>query len=513
MRLIKRGAVLAAVLAVGATGLAPAATKETPAKAVVVAQATIGAKDPQPKAFHVNGFVRAYDFTRQNASAGVGAANQASFNLGVSLHGQYDFLATPWSLGATYLYANPLNNCTTAASHLSPPCGRNAPPALNPDDTLPGFEMSTLYEAYLQYKSGSLFGRIGNQVINTPWANPSDSRIKPVAFQGADLSYKLSPRWTIEAMDMVRFEGRTGSSFDKSTLLTSYPAGNPGFPPNIYNPGGQTITTNGFALGRLGYTSPNGFSAELDDYAFANIANFVWATGTYTWQHSHAKPFLAVQLGSEKNAGSAVLGTISSSVYGALAGLSLTPNVTLSLGVDSIPVKSATIALPAGVTCTTKNTIAVAPGASLPYFLPTGGTANCVAGAPGTATIYYGGIASPYTDAYATDPLFTTSITQGMADRHSPGSSYKLTLSFVSDDKRFHAILSHAGYNYGNAAGASSTTENNVDLFYYLGNVGPGPYHGLVIRNRYAERTQTYTSSYGGLPLFKYNRVQLEYDF
>ena len=57
-----------------------------------------------------------------------------------------------------------------------------------------------------------------------------------------------------------------------------------------------------------------------------------------------------------------------------------------------------------------------------------------------------------------------------------------------------------------------------------------GPYHGLSLRYRYIVRTLSNTfcgaaatdcpsgstigaSEFGGLPLFKYNRAQLEYDF
>jgi hypothetical protein len=34
-----------------------------------------------------------------------------------------------------------------------------------------------------------------------------------------------------------------------------------------------------------------------------------------------------------------------------------------------------------------------------------------------------------------------------------------------------------------------------------------------LVRYRYGERTYTNVPLYGGVPLFKYNRAQLEYDF
>ena len=65
---------------------------------------------------------------------------------------------------------------------------------------------------------------------------------------------------------------------------------------------------------------------------------------------------------------------------------------------------------------------------------------------------------------------------------------------------------------------------------YHFSAVKPGTYHGLLLRYRYMDRTLSNTfcgtaattcpagasigSTYlGGLPLFKYNRAQLEYDF
>ncbi|HEY1867268.1 MAG TPA: hypothetical protein VGG70_03170, partial [Candidatus Cybelea sp.] len=65
---------------------------------------------------------------------------------------------------------------------------------------------------------------------------------------------------------------------------------------------------------------------------------------------------------------------------------------------------------------------------------------------------------------------------------------------------------------------------------YRFSHVGKGPYHGLMLRYRYGERYQSNTycgaaatncvpgssigSTYlGGLPMFKYNRAMLEYDF
>ncbi len=488
-----------AVLILAGTGFALADTEATPA----------------PKAtsspLQFNGYLRSYFFTRQNASNGFKSANQASFNSAVRLHLDYGMNNNLFNVGASYLYANPLGACNNALQQFGPPCTGLAPPSINPDNTLPGYVMNTLYELYAQYKDDSTALRVGDQIINSAWAPSSDSRLKADAFRGLDFVQKLNPEWQFQATDMIAFENRVESNFDRATLLTSYPIDAPGIPGNTQkksiNP--NNFNTNGFVMGRLGYAGKgNGISANVSYYAFNNLANMTWVDGKYQW-NSKLKPFIAVQGGTETNSGSGFLGIISSSVYGVQGGVSLTKNVGLTLGYDTIPDKSVNVTLPAGVSCNATSQIS---GVYQTYFLPSGGTPVCQTNA-GVTTIHYGGIASPYSDSYATDSLFTTSISQGMVDRRSPGSSWKLAAKFTSNDNRVVFIASRAMYNYGNAIGSANTYETNLDAQYFLNHVGKGVFKGWSIRERYAERTIQNTALFGGTPLFKYNRTQLEYDF
>ena len=474
---------------------------------------------PKPPPLTLGGFIRSYDFTRQNASGfsqTFKAMNQGSVNTAVSLRANYRFHDSPFSVGATYLYANP-GACITPTSHLSTPCGKHAFVAqgsepVNPDDTLPGFVMSTLYEAYLQYKDPRATIRLGNQVISTPWANPSDSRLKPVAFQGLYVAYKFNARWSAEAAVMPRFEGRVNSDFDNATLLTSHPADAPGAAANIFTPNGTSITTPGFGYAHLGFAAGN-LSANLHYYGFVDIANALWLDAKYAWSNPR-KPFVAIQVGSQSDSGRAVIGKIRSQVLGLQAGFTPLRNVDVTVSYDVAPQRSDTLTLPAGVTCGSNKQIKTGAGITFPYFLPAGGTTNCVANAGGTTTVYYGGWASPYTDSYATDPLFTTSISQGMADRRSAGESLKFSATFQTGDKRLRLIASRAYYEYGAAiAGFSPTQETDLDGTWFFRRPGIGPYRGFSLRHRYAERSQANTQLYGGAPLFKYNRTQLEYDF
>ena len=57
-------------------------------------------------------------------------------------------------------------------------CVSQIPPNTNPDDTLPGFTLSTFYQAYAGYKANGFDGQGGNVLFNTPWAGPADTRLE-----------------------------------------------------------------------------------------------------------------------------------------------------------------------------------------------------------------------------------------------------------------------------------------------------------------------------------------------
>ncbi len=502
-----RASLLAAALVMFGGAVATAQPTPAPSPKALATKSV-----PSPLTY--GAYFRGFYFTRLNNSqlTKKNPLNQATFSGGVSFHGAYD-LGSGFSVAGTYLYADPFTgNCDTAASHAAgAPCVRpntgSANDTTNPDDTLPGFRMSTLYEAYLQYKNPLLFARLGNQVINTPWANASDSRLKPVAFRGGDVSYKFDKNLIGEAMYMDRFESRVDSDFLNSTLLTATKiADTPGAGSNLHIAPFSSIGTSGFGYGRLGYVN-SGLTANLYYYAFSDIANAFWLDSKYGFA-GPLKPFLALQAGAEQNAGSSVIGKINSEAFGVQAGVSPWRNVDLTLAYNYVPEKSNTIDLPAGVTCANET---IGGSAVFPYFLPSGGTPQCKNNPGGTTTVYYGGWASPYTDGYATDPFFTTSITQGLADRRSPGQGVKLAATVYMFERRIRFITSKAWYLYGNEnAGLANTQEFDLDGTFFFNPLGKGPYRGFSLRHRYAERTQQmFTTN----PDFKYNRTQLEYDF
>jgi hypothetical protein len=312
---------------------------------------------------------------------------------------------------------------------------------------------------------------------------------------------------------MLTFENRTSSDFSQQTLLTSYPAGGRGLPDNINIPGGQGVRTNGFAYAEAEYSNkPLGLSIGGVFYGISDLVNIAWFDGRYALNKSRWAPFIALQGGFENNAGLSYLGKIASQDVGAQLGAKLGENLLLTAAFESIPWRTDTIFLPKNVTCGNSTYQITAKGATLAYFLPLN-AAQCFDNPNGTTQIYYGGWASPYTDSYSTDPLFTTSVTQGMADRRAPGTSWKVALTFTSTDKRFVFLATDAWYDYGNALAPQNTRIWTLDGRYYLSPVEKGRYRGFFLRYRYAERTQSNTATLGGSPLFKYNRAQLEYDF
>jgi hypothetical protein len=501
---------------------------------------------PAPNPLTLGGYFRSYYFTRQNASNNPGTqfnyspgakyvsngVNQASWGNALALHADYNFPDSGWIVGGTYLYANsPSGQCVVPANNLKgAPCQSQTPPNTNQDETLPPFALATFDEAYLKYKKYGWDGTLGNQLFNSPWANPSDSRLKPASFEGGDLGYTTPGGFTIEGADMLAYENRTSSTFSRNTLLTSFPSGNNGMPSNIIVPGGNGITTDGFTYGKLGYNpGPVGFSADANFYNVSDLVNMWWFDGKYAFSNSGWAPYLALQGGTEQNSGQSYLGKVDSQVFGAQLGFNVTHNLQFTAGYDDIPWKNASVNLPTGVTCSNSN-YQISAKANFAYFLPLN-AAQCFTNPNGMTQIEYGGWASPYTDNYDSDPLFTTSTTQGMVDRRAGGTSEKVGLQYTSTNRKWIFIATDAWYDYGNSLAPENTNIWTLDGRYRFSHVPvTGRYHGLMLRYRYIQRSlsNTYCGAaatdcapgstigstyFGGLPLFKYNRAQLEYDF
>jgi hypothetical protein len=434
-------------------------------------------KTPSFTGFHSSAVLRAYDFLRQNRVQGSANPNRQAENNSAMIRVGYGLKDTPFSLGATYFgaYAFGLNG---------------ASPQFNPhvDNTLPGFSESTLLEAYVKYATDDVHVTVGNQIGSKPWLPASDSRLKPVAYQGVDASARIAPGLSLGVSRFIRWEGRDQSAFDRSTLFTSQPAGNPAFP---------THDTAGSLLLDLTYKPHDRLSVSLQHYTFYDIANMTYAYGTYApMPHSRYRPFVMMQYVREKNVGASYAGIIDNTTLGLEIGGTLARNLTGYIAYNSAPTLYADV--PA----------ASAAAAVSGFLAPVGGSTNAQSLGGGMYRVGYGGLASPYTFNYATDPLFTSSISQGMADRISGGTAMKVGLTYTNNSKQLKALLSQAYYDYSNIFAPYRAAETDVDVTYYLRKPAEGPYRGLFLRERVADRTQS------SAPFdFKYIRSQIEYDF
>ena len=445
-----------------------------------------------PPRFQTSAKFRAVFLNRQPysnpAAAGVKALppNASGQNFGVALHGQYNF-SPKWSAGATYYGAYPFSAngpCSDVANYAA---GGTCTPALQArvDPTLPVFPLSTLGEAYVDYHAPAFHVRIGNQLLQTPWAQPLDGRLKPVLFQGIASDIDLGKGLTLSIDRITRFESRTSSAFLPTTFVTK---------PSQF--------VSGMLYTSLQYKAKSPFSGLVGLYNFYDIANMLYAEGTVSpAPKSPLAPALSLQYVSEQSAGRAYAGLIDNQTFGARGQVRLGPNFVFSGAMDTAPWRSKTVAAPS------------AAAAIAPFFAPIGGTPVVKAGPAGTYTVYYGGIASPYTGAYSGDALFTSSIpTNSMAQRQSAGTSDKFTLVFKTNSARLLMLLAHADFDYSNGAGSEKTEANYVDATYFFGPKTKSGFRGLSIRDRYSERTQTNVKLFGGFPSFKYNMLYFEYN-
>jgi hypothetical protein len=480
---------------------------------------------PAPTAtplFTFSGVIRSYYFGRTNGDTCLtcktkGTPDATAFNFGGGFHGQINLPHTPFALGATYYGAYPF--------------GANAPGPLNNigynpeiDNTVPGYSISVFGETYLQYKTAGTFAQMGKEMLTaaqSPWANSADTRIIPATYQGTFVSTDPLPDLSMGAMYMARWKSRVTSAFNANTLLTScttaYSTGKgsvQGVSGTFTVPGdlcGKQQTTSGFSQGSIGYVfGHSGLVANAYQYEIYDIASMTWLTTQYNFMKgSPYNPYVAAQVLAENNLGTSFAGTIHDYTTGGLVGTSLTHNLGLTFGYDGSP------AIPYVVPSKDCKGTTSSPVAASPHVIFGGVPDTSTTGLPkGYVTCYGGGLASPYTDGYTSDPFYTTSLTQGMSEVTKPGKTAKATMIWLSTDRRLRLLASQAWYDYGlpgtikGVGNQDSRAEFDFDVWFFLNTVRPGPYKGFSIRQRYGDRTQPFAPYE-----FKSSRTQLEYDF
>ncbi|MDE2195994.1 MAG: OprD family outer membrane porin [Gammaproteobacteria bacterium] len=397
-----------------------------------------------------NGYLRDYYFTRNFTNAT--APNNLKAN---SFGGMFNYLSPTFgggfSAGGTFWSAQDVfgfNNETGNYGHL--------------ETTLAGTQpIYTLGQAYLQWKQDSVLIRAGNQLMNTPWMGASDSRMVPATYQGVLADFTLMQGVDLIVAREYRWKSRTASAFSATTLYNAN-----GFA-NIYggapNASVGTQSGNGTATAGLTYKD-GGANAQVWYYKFYDLTNAAYADGSYTFHTgSGIAPVIGAQYLHESNSTNNLLAaSVNNSTYGVMAGVNFSGD---SLAVSYNKISNS------------------------------------------TGDFKNGGIVSPYSAGYATDPLYTTSMTAGLVEK-GVGNAWKLAGTFYFVDKQLRLITSYARYN--TQPNFADTNESDVDLTWFFS----GDLKGFSVRNRLGI-VHGLNGSFGSpnLGTFYFNRVMLEYDF
>lgn len=92
--------------------------------------------------------------------------------------------------------------------------------------------LNVLGQAYLQYQNPWLRMRVGDQLINTPWMNPSDAFMIPSTFQA--VTAQVTPIHNVQIIGVraFRFKSRIQADCRRYTLLNQNPI-YPNMPDNM----------------------------------------------------------------------------------------------------------------------------------------------------------------------------------------------------------------------------------------------------------------------------------------
>ncbi|HVV68992.1 MAG TPA: OprD family outer membrane porin [Gammaproteobacteria bacterium] len=391
----------------------------------------------------IDGDIRSYYFSRNfhEVPSEFNDPSQAAYSLG----GNIRILTAP-VLGGFQ---------AGAALYTAQDLGLNSDNPKHVDPTLPGDNITVLGQLYLQYKRGDFLIRGGDQLINTPWMGPSDSRMIPATYRGVYGTFTPNPDLTISALRIWEFKSRVADGFSAT---------------NLYNPAnfgqgikalGDTTDDGAQALG-VNYKTER-VAAQLWGYQFFDFGKLLYGDAQYTFiNHSKINPLFGVQGLTEGGDGDNILGQVAdgsanSNALGAIAGI-------------EAPIGRFTIAW---------NKVFSEDGA-----------------------FHNGDIVSPYTAGYASDPLYTTSMIAGLVEK-APGDAFKIMGTVFAFDKKLTLSASYA--KYYTEPFFVNTAETDFDVTYAFKSK---PLKGLSLRERLG--IQTGDPSKG---TFYYNRLMLQYSF
>jgi hypothetical protein len=425
------------------------------------AQATADSLPEFLKETTFNGNVRAYDFNRIYSSGTQSAQpSQSAFSLGGRLDAHTGSFLGGFSLGVGFFTAHSLgaNDRNGDLIHV--------------DQTLAGGRTSitALGQAYLQYQNSWLTVKAGDQNINTPWINDSDSRMLPATYQGIFADATPIEHVHVTGLRIFRWKSRTSTDYFQNNLYYA-PTYNGDDMRGATGTGLATADTQGALAFGASYAD-HGLKVALWYYNFEQFANSIYNDTVYTLKTGTGfDPFIGDQYLRQWKSDSLLNGAPVNTIKGQT--------------IDNV-------------------TYGGKAGINSPYgqlmFAYTG-----ISDHPGT--VGNGALISPYTAGYTTDPLDTSSMIRGMVEL-GPGNGWKVRYTGKFFSEQLVLITAFARY-HSEAYGHSNNAL--LDVAWYL------PFaKGFSIRNR-AEDAVVAQSSSGLNPgkskFFFYDRVQLQYEF
>lgn len=296
---------------------------------------------------------------------------------------------------------------------------------INQNQALPVAEQVTPQELFLEYQHDNIvqadIGWIG--INNSPWMTYYfNNALNVVTYQGLSVNVNPGGGWLLTgfAINGSQLLGENG--FSQQTMYnTTWDSGTA--TPDIGNAGSQST----YAIGANWNNSSDTFGLRMWDYQFTDYSNLAYSDATMKFPVNNDLVFtIAAQGALQGTAGNTSIlnangyGTnVNSNMLGTQLGLEYSI-FTLQLGYNNI-------------------------------WGSTDGYAQ-------------GGLISPYTYQYATDPLYTTGWIVGMADRSS-GQAYKLSPSLSLLDGN---LIVTPSYEYFSSTYVPSSNEYDIQVSYSI---------------------------------------------
>lgn len=274
----------------------------------------------------------------------------------------------------------------------------------NPARNNPNFSenIRILGQAYLQYENTSNLLRAGRQLVNTPFANPSDAFMVPIAYEGVAYTRKNRNGLTLNALYLDRIKGRPDDRFSDIVEFSANRFQNTGAPGRGVWAAGADYEINTTALRGWWYLIPDQFHLM-----------YFQVDRSFSIQRNNTCHITA-QLIHERDHGDSILGKINTNIGGL--------RTSLNKGFATLY-------------------------AAWNYVRNDHNAFN------------HGGLLSPFT--FSTGPIFTNSMVQTM-ENSTPGNAYKVGLE-VNLSNWISTALSYASYQ---RKGANDTRETDIDIIY-----------------------------------------------